>query len=151
MSLDESNGIQISKTRDWRVRFNNWQGGHNNLRVCRCLKSLGELGLGRYMKPLLMFLTQEIIDGNLKGCSSSLVDFWIPTLPKKERAEVLELFHSKRKTVKKQKFVPSKACLEPTLKKKKDNEGDDDEDDEDEFRFDQTPTPNGRDPSRDFK
>jgi len=106
-------GDVITRTQDWEERYDNWNGGHNNLRVCRTLKSLGQLGLPQYKKPFVTFLTQEIIDGRLKGCSSSLVSFWIPTLSKSDQKEMLELYHSKRESLpKKQKWVHSDKCIE---------------------------------------
>lgn len=109
---EENKKIEIHKTKHWRRRFDNWQGGHNNLRVCRCFKSLGQLGLSEYKLPFALVLCQEIVDGNLRGCSSSLVDFWIPTLTKAEQRQVLELYHSKRKTPKKQIWIHSKRCID---------------------------------------
>jgi len=113
MNLDVSTG-KISRTKNYEARYDNWMGGHNNLRVTRTLKSLGELGLGKYKKPWVEFLLKEILEGKLKGCSSSLTSFWIPTLNKKEQKELKEIYNNEKsyKPKKITKWVHSKKCIE---------------------------------------
>lgn len=71
MRLDEKS-MTFSRTEDYKERYYNWCGGHNNLRITRTLKSLGDLGLGQYKKPWVEFLMNEILAGEITGCSSSL-------------------------------------------------------------------------------
>jgi len=79
----------VLRTKDYLTRYRNWEGSHNLLRITRCIRSLQELGLGPYALPFVERLAAEVRSGAVKGCSDSLIKFWIPTLQKPEwRASV---------------------------------------------------------------
>jgi hypothetical protein len=65
---------------DWRPRFRNLNTHtHNNLRISRILVSLGELGFGRWKRPLLEAFGREIMDqGLLPACRESFHRYWTP-------------------------------------------------------------------------
>lgn len=57
------------------------QSFHNNLRITRILKCLGEMGLEHYKKHFLAHVFREIYEhGNLVKCRESAMDYWAPTL-----------------------------------------------------------------------
>lgn len=54
---------------------------HNNLRITRILKSLGELGLERYQAPLVRFFLEEtLVRGQLPGVRQSALDYFLFTV-----------------------------------------------------------------------
>lgn len=138
MKLDEKSG-EVSRAEHYKKRYANWAGGHNNLRITRCLKSLGELGLGKYKKPFVEFLTKEVLSGTISGCSSSLTDFWITTLPKNEQIEMMNVFKEFRKAKKSKKWVHSKSCIENASETKIEGEEKKLEEDETNDKFPETP------------
>jgi len=99
----------VSRTAHYRERYDNWTGSHNNLRITRTFKSLGELVWEELKRPWLLFLMDEIAAGEIHGCSSSMQQFWIPTMPKKDQKELIEIWNAKKgnKDVKKYKWQTS--------------------------------------------
>jgi hypothetical protein len=93
--LNVTSGV-IKRSSNYRERYNQWMGTHNNLRISRCLKSLGELGFERFKLPFVEFLIEEIMNGEIKGCFDSLVNFWIPMLSEDDKKEVKKIFVSGR-------------------------------------------------------
>lgn len=64
---------------------------HNNLRITRILKALGELGYEHFKKPLVTFLVNEAFQKKtLVNCRKSCLNFWIPTIEDKKEQEDLE-------------------------------------------------------------
>lgn len=62
---------------------------HNNLRITRILKSLGELGLERYQAPLVRFFLEEtLVRRELRGVRQSALDYFVFTVrcPRQRRA-----------------------------------------------------------------
>ncbi|KAK1337094.1 hypothetical protein QTO34_001716 [Cnephaeus nilssonii] len=62
---------------------------HNNLRITRILKSLGELGLERYQAPLVRFFLEEtLVRRELPGVRQSALDYFVFTVrcPRQRRA-----------------------------------------------------------------
>lgn len=78
--IEPEGRVFLKRTTDYKRRYDNWMGGHNNLRVTRCIKSLGRLGMEHLQPPFVEFLMHEIMDGQLRGCSSSMEDFWITSI-----------------------------------------------------------------------
>lgn len=138
MELNEKTG-EVSRGEHYKQRYKEWSGGHNNLRITRCLKSLLELGLGKYQKPFAQFLTKEVLCGEIKGCSGSLTDFWITTLPKGEQKEILDIFNEYRPSKKSKKWVHSKDCIEKASETKVEMEEKKLEEDETNEKFPETP------------
>ncbi|MCP6711579.1 opioid growth factor receptor-related protein, partial [Klebsiella pneumoniae] len=51
---------------------------HNNLRITRILKSLGELGLEHYQAPLVRFFLEEtLVQHELPGVRQSALDYFL--------------------------------------------------------------------------
>lgn len=55
----------------------NFASNHNWLRISRIIVSLGELGCGRYKRPLLDHLTREVKSGALSAAQQSCDSFWV--------------------------------------------------------------------------
>ncbi|KAJ9454614.1 opioid growth factor receptor (ogfr) region protein [Diplonema papillatum] len=69
------------------------QSFHNNLRITRILKALGEVGMERYKKPFVEHVLREIFEqGHLTGCLESCINYWVPTLRSDdERTQIQQL------------------------------------------------------------
>lgn len=78
---------------------------HNNLRITRILKALGELGLERYQAPLVRFFLEEtLVRGELPGVRQSALDYFVFTVRcRRQRRALLrfawEHFRPRRKFV----------------------------------------------------
>ena len=79
--VDEGSG-RLRRAKNWQSQFQNMNRfTHNNLRITRILKFLGEIGLERYKLPFLTFFIKEIVaNKQLPNCRSSLESYWVPTL-----------------------------------------------------------------------
>ena len=76
---------------NWRQQYANLiQHPHNNLRITRILKCLGELGLEHLKKPFVLFFLHEVlVTQELKALKKSATTFWVGTLRHDaDRAEV---------------------------------------------------------------
>jgi hypothetical protein len=91
--LNVTSGV-IKRSDNYKDRYKKWMGTHNNLRISRCLKSLGELGLNRFQLPLVEFLIEEVMSGEIKGSFDSLVNYWIPMLSEDDQKKVKKKFVS---------------------------------------------------------
>lgn len=65
---------------------------HNNLRITRILKSLGELGFGHYQAPLVRFFLEEtLVKKTLGSVKRSVLDYFLFAVRDKEKRQ--ELLH----------------------------------------------------------
>lgn len=65
---------------------------HNNLRITRILKSLGELGFGHYQAPLVRFFLEEtLVRKTLGSVKRSVLDYFLFAVRDKEKRQ--ELVH----------------------------------------------------------
>lgn len=98
---------------------------HNNLRITRILKSLGELGLEHYQAPLARFFLEEtLVRGELPGVRQSALDYFLFAVRcRRQRRELVhfawEHFQPRREFVwgprdKLQRFKPQ-ATLQPLV------------------------------------
>eukprot|EP00818_Percolomonas_sp_WS_P005559 CAMPEP_0117455022 /NCGR_PEP_ID=MMETSP0759-20121206/11130_1 /TAXON_ID=63605 /ORGANISM="Percolomonas cosmopolitus, Strain WS" /LENGTH=410 /DNA_ID=CAMNT_0005248283 /DNA_START=134 /DNA_END=1366 /DNA_ORIENTATION=+ len=63
---------------------------HNNLRITRLLKSLGEIGNRSFKRPLVDFFAHEILEKDqLKSSYKSLLGFWIKTLDSEDQVTLM--------------------------------------------------------------
>ncbi|CAG04073.1 unnamed protein product, partial [Tetraodon nigroviridis] len=54
---------EVKRADNWKERFGNLERNmHNNLRITRILKSLGELGFRHYQAPLVRFFLEETLE-----------------------------------------------------------------------------------------
>mmetsp|Transcript_13301 Transcript_13301/g.26029 ORF Transcript_13301/g.26029 Transcript_13301/m.26029 type:complete len:350 (-) Transcript_13301:124-1173(-) len=98
--IDQRTGEVARNTKNYEVQYENLEeSSHNWLRVTRILKSLGEMGLEHYKKPLLEHIIREMWRDHLRACLRSLKDYWIPVVKSaEERRSLLAGLKSPPKT-----------------------------------------------------
>lgn len=82
IQLEDRDTGKVCRAQNYEKRFQNLNGhSHNNLRITRILKSLGELGLERYQAPLARFFLEEtLVHGKLPGVRQSALDYFVFTV-----------------------------------------------------------------------
>eukprot|EP00946_MAST-07B_sp_MAST-7B-sp1_P002855 g2855.t1 len=75
----------VSRCGEWYERFWNLRRhGHNNMRISRMLKCLGEVGLEHYKMPIIKFFILNIYGDTAplagSGCANSCKRYWVKTL-----------------------------------------------------------------------
>ncbi|XP_058499855.1 opioid growth factor receptor [Solea solea] len=82
----------VKRAENWKERFGNLERNmHNNLRITRILKSLGELGFEHYQAPLVHFFLEEtLIKKTLSSVKRSVLDYFVfAVLDKQKRQELV--------------------------------------------------------------
>ncbi|XP_069809951.1 opioid growth factor receptor-like protein 1 [Dendropsophus ebraccatus] len=84
--LDKETG-QVSRSENWEERFYNMNTHtHNNLRITRILKCLGEMGYERLQAPLVQFFLEETLcHNNLPRVKRSVLDYFMFTVRDKQK------------------------------------------------------------------
>ncbi|XP_032205988.1 opioid growth factor receptor isoform X3 [Mustela erminea] len=79
IQLEDRDTGQVRRAQNYQKRFQNLnRHSHNNLRITRILKSLGELGLERYQAPLARFFLEEtLVRGELPAVRQSALDYFV--------------------------------------------------------------------------
>ncbi|XP_053704258.1 opioid growth factor receptor [Synchiropus splendidus] len=83
---------EVRRAENWKERFGNLERNmHNNLRITRILKSLGELGFEHYQAPLVRFFLEEtLIKKTLSSVKRSVLDYFLfAVLDKHKRQELV--------------------------------------------------------------
>jgi len=93
---------ELERSKNWKDRYRNLNFSfHNNLRITRILKSLGELGFERFKLPFCKFVWEEIDNRCLSNCKRSALSFWFPVLRSiDERRELYKLVTSREPELK---------------------------------------------------
>lgn len=83
----------VVRAENWKERFLNLNNhSHNNLRITRILKCLGEMGYGHFQAPLVRFFLEETLcKNNLPNVARSVLDYFVFTV--KDKEERRELVH----------------------------------------------------------
>ncbi|XP_048464472.1 opioid growth factor receptor-like protein 1 [Rhincodon typus] len=69
---------------------------HNNLRITRILKCLGEMGFEHYQPPLVkFFLTETLVHNQLPNVKESVLDYFLYTIRSKSERRKLILYAQK--------------------------------------------------------
>ncbi|XP_040187629.1 opioid growth factor receptor-like [Rana temporaria] len=91
--LDESSG-RVGLAQNCQERFRNLNSNtHNNLRITRILKCLGEMGFERFQAPLVRFFLKETLcNGNLPNVKISALDYFMFTVKDKKQRRNLVHF-----------------------------------------------------------
>ncbi|XP_038127405.1 opioid growth factor receptor [Cyprinodon tularosa] len=90
--LVNKNTGEVKRAENWKERFGNLERNmHNNLRITRILKSLGELGFEHYQAPLVRFFLEEtLVKKTLSNVKRSVLDYFLfAVLDKHERQELV--------------------------------------------------------------
>ncbi|XP_043566838.1 opioid growth factor receptor-like protein 1 isoform X3 [Chiloscyllium plagiosum] len=87
----------VKRAPHWKERFNNLnQRSHNNLRITRILKCLGEMGFEHYQPPLVkFFLTETLVHNQLPNVKDSVLDYFLYTIRSKIERRKLILYAQK--------------------------------------------------------
>ncbi|XP_042657107.1 opioid growth factor receptor isoform X2 [Tyto alba] len=90
--IDEKTG-ELKRAENWAERFQNLNRfSHNNLRITRILKCLGEMGYEHYQVHLVkFFLTETLVKETLPNVRRSALDYFLFTIRSKEKRR--ELVH----------------------------------------------------------
>ncbi|XP_067448830.1 opioid growth factor receptor [Thunnus thynnus] len=83
---------EVKRAENWKERFGNLERNmHNNLRITRILKSLGELGFEHYQAPLVRFFLEEtLVKKTLSSVKRSVLDYFLfAVLDKHKRQELV--------------------------------------------------------------
>lgn len=93
MKLTNEKTGELERAKNYEERYTNLKNRpHNNLRITRILKCLGEFKMDIYQFGFLKFLIYETFETfKLYSLASSLLRFWIPVINNNEKkAEVIE-------------------------------------------------------------
>ncbi|XP_073539061.1 uncharacterized protein [Phyllobates terribilis] len=123
--LDEKSG-EVSRTENWEERYHNLnRRSHNNLRITRILKCLGEMGYDHLQAPLVQFFLEETLCNNqLPNVKRSVLDYFMFTV--KDKQQRRRLVHFAWENYKSQRpFIwgPVEKLRNLTAEKEKENEG----------------------------
>uniref|UniRef100_A0A452I3M3 Opioid growth factor receptor (OGFr) conserved domain-containing protein n=2 Tax=Gopherus agassizii TaxID=38772 RepID=A0A452I3M3_9SAUR len=90
--IDQETG-EVRRAENWRQRFRNLDRfSHNNLRITRILKCLGEMGYEHYQVRLVkFFLTETLVFQTLPNVKRSALDYFLFTIRNKQKRR--ELIH----------------------------------------------------------
>ncbi|NWZ66365.1 OGFR factor, partial [Acrocephalus arundinaceus] len=90
--VNEETG-ELERAENWRERFENLNRfSHNNMRITRILKCLGEMGYEDYQVHLVkFFLTETLVEETLPNVKRSALDYFLFTVRSKEKRR--ELVH----------------------------------------------------------
>ncbi|KAM6298538.1 opioid growth factor receptor [Aegotheles albertisi] len=90
--INEETG-ELKRAENWAERFRNLNRfSHNNLRITRILKCLGEMGYEHYQVRLVkFFLTETLVMGTLPNVKRSALDYFLFTIRNKWKRR--ELVH----------------------------------------------------------
>ncbi|KAJ6665714.1 hypothetical protein lerEdw1_002084 [Lerista edwardsae] len=93
ISLTNKETGELSRAGNWRERFQNLNlYSHNNLRITRILKCLGELGFEHYQVHLVkFFLMETLVHQTLPRVQKSAMDYFMFTVRNKQKRR--ELVH----------------------------------------------------------
>ncbi|XP_009487516.2 opioid growth factor receptor isoform X2 [Pelecanus crispus] len=90
--INEETG-ELTRAENWAERFQNLNWfSHNNLRITRILKCLGEMGYEHYQVHLVkFFLTETLVKETLPNVKRSALDYFLFTIRSKQKRR--ELVH----------------------------------------------------------
>ncbi|KAM6404468.1 opioid growth factor receptor [Rhynochetos jubatus] len=90
--INEETG-ELKRAENWAERFQNLNRfSHNNLRITRILKCLGEMGYENYQVHLVkFFLTETLVKETLPNVKRSALDYFLFTIRSKQKRR--ELVH----------------------------------------------------------
>uniref|UniRef100_A0A671NBY4 Opioid growth factor receptor-like n=1 Tax=Sinocyclocheilus anshuiensis TaxID=1608454 RepID=A0A671NBY4_9TELE len=110
---------EVKRAENWRERFANLERNmHNNLRITRILKSLGELGFEHFQAPLVCFFLEEtLVRKTLSSVKRSVLDYFLFAVrDKRERRKLVRFAFQHFEP--KDKFVWCPRKIQKLFKKK---------------------------------
>ncbi|KAM3871783.1 opioid growth factor receptor [Diretmus argenteus] len=109
---------EVKRAENWKERFGNLERNmHNNLRITRILKSLGELSFEHYQAPLVRFFLEEtLVKKTLSSVKRSVLDYFLfAVLDKQKRQELVRFAYNNFEP--KDKFVWCPRKIQKQFKK----------------------------------
>ncbi|KAM5134947.1 uncharacterized protein ACMZJ9_017557 [Mantella aurantiaca] len=105
ITLENVKTGRVTLSDNWESRFRNLNDhSHNNLRITRILKCLGELGFKHYQAPLVkFFLVETLSNGRLPNVERSVLDYFMFTV--KDKRERRKLVHYAWKHCPQKRFI----------------------------------------------
>ncbi|XP_023652346.1 uncharacterized protein [Paramormyrops kingsleyae] len=118
--VNETSG-EVQRAKNWKERFKNLnRNTHNNLRITRILKCLGDLGYKQYQAPLVRFFLHEtLVKGNLENVKRSVIEYFIFSIRNKQKRQELLKF-AFRHYRPREEFVWCPRRIQRRLKQKED-------------------------------
>ncbi|CAH6776657.1 opioid growth factor receptor [Phodopus roborovskii] len=94
IQLQDRDTGAVCRAQNFQPRFHNLNShSHNNLRITRILKSLGELGLEHYQAPLVRFFLEEtLVQHKLPSVRQSVLDYFLFAVRCRHQRRVLVHF-----------------------------------------------------------
>ncbi|XP_075701253.1 opioid growth factor receptor-like protein 1 [Rhinoderma darwinii] len=94
IKLQDCETGKVTREKNWMERFYNLNNhSHNNLRITRILKCLGEMGFEHFQAPLVCFFLEETLCNNyLPNVARSVLDYFIFTVKDKQERRKLVQF-----------------------------------------------------------
>ncbi|XP_040187675.1 opioid growth factor receptor-like isoform X2 [Rana temporaria] len=98
LHLENEETGKVCRARNWKERYMNLNNHtHNNLRITRILKCMGELGFEHFQAPLVQFfLWETLCEGQLKNIKRSVLDYFLFSVKDKRKRRDLVRFAWKR-------------------------------------------------------
>jgi len=134
---------ELERHADWEKHYRNLNSHyHNNLRITRVLKSLGELGYEHYKRPFLEHFIKEIwVEKVLPECADSCADYWIGTMKDDKDRAALEAKVAQYRVISpeadsdsedavEQSWTSSRPSIHPYAEQEADGAGSDDDDED---------------------
>ncbi|XP_053563816.1 opioid growth factor receptor [Bombina bombina] len=123
ITLENEETGQVKRADNWEERFENLNcHSHNNLRITRILKCLGEMGFEHFQAPLVQFFLDEALDfKTLDSVKYSVLDYFIFTVKNKMKRREL-VYHAWTLFQPSDKFVWGPINKLKTYKKGKEDE-----------------------------
>ncbi|XP_077316445.1 opioid growth factor receptor-like isoform X2 [Lithobates pipiens] len=94
LHLENEKTGEVCRAGNWEERYMNLNTHtHNNLRISRILKCLGDLGFERFQAPLVhFFLVETLCRGQLKKVKKSALDYFMFSVKDKRKRQDLVRF-----------------------------------------------------------
>ncbi|XP_018415046.1 PREDICTED: opioid growth factor receptor-like protein 1 [Nanorana parkeri] len=105
IELENEKTGKVKRAENWETRSRNLNDhSHNNLRITRILKCLGELGFEHYQAPLVKFFLRETLcNDKIQNVKRSALDYFMFTV--KNKSERRKLVHFAWKNYKPGRFL----------------------------------------------
>uniref|UniRef100_A0A8C5WDC9 Integrase catalytic domain-containing protein n=1 Tax=Leptobrachium leishanense TaxID=445787 RepID=A0A8C5WDC9_9ANUR len=109
--------IEVIRDSNFSTHFSNLNTNtHNNLRITRIVKSMGELGAAQYQAPLVKFFLKEIlVEDQLQNMKESALKYSLPAVKNDHERDALSEYVLKHRISKNTKrLLPVVTSLLPT-------------------------------------
>jgi len=93
--IDKKTG-EVQRSKNYQERYAHLNNSsHNERRITRIFKCLGELGFEHYKLPLLRHFLKEVVEGHLRNNERAFRHYWLPILRSKSEREIIAAEYAK--------------------------------------------------------